>query len=183
MPGGWESTRSRACDAHRATPALRSRCALRLQRVVSSRPGANAYRTGRPRRCRTRRGEYTTPMTSPVAVGSMIQSVLRPPTLDSSPRQISKAGCWIARANENDNAQGGGDLKFALMAFKRAKASSLDWPPHKNAIPGTAAGTARKRHLTVATATSSTASCLGQVNPGSTIVGFRSIPYSITRCV
>ena len=89
----------------------------------------------------------------------------------------------MARANENANAHGSRDLKRIFMAFKRAEASSADWPPDKNAIPGTAAGTARKRQLTVASATSSTASCLGQVNPGSTMLGFRIIPSSVTRCV
>src|SRR5664279_4377719 len=103
--------------------------------------------------------------------------------LDSLPFQISKAGCWIARAKENANAQGRRDLNLTFMAFKRAEASSLGWPPDKKAIPGTAAGTARKRHLTVASATASTASCLGQVNPGSTMLGFRIIPSSVTPCV
>ncbi len=89
----------------------------------------------------------------------------------------------MARENENANAQGSRDLNLAFMAFKRAEASSAGWPPDKNAIPGTAAGTARKRHLTVASATSSTASCSGQVNPGSTMLGFRIIPSSLTLCV
>ena len=88
----------------------------------------------------------------------------------------------MARANENASAQGSRDLNLTFMAFKRAEASSLGWPPDKNAIPGTAAGTARRRHLTVASATSSTDSCFGQVNPGSTMLGFRIIPSSITRC-
>src|SRR5271166_6138185 len=83
-----------------------------------------------------------------------------------SPRQISNAGCWMARANENANAHGSRDLNRTFMAFKRAEASSLDWPPDKNVIPGTAAGTARKRHLTVASATSSAVSCWGQLKPG-----------------
>src|SRR5659263_720061 len=86
----------------------------------------------------------------------------------------------MARANENANAHGSRDLNLTFMAFNRAEASSGGWPPDKNAIPGTAAGTDRKRHRTVASATSSTVSCLGQVNPGSTILGFRSIPSSIT---
>jgi len=34
----------------------------------------------------------------------------------------------------------------------------------------------------VAFATSFTVSCLAQVNPGSTMFGFRIIPSSITRC-
>ena len=65
------------------------------------------------------------------------------------------------------------DLNRAFMAFRRAEASSADWPPDRNAIPGTAAGTARKRHLTVASATSSTVACWGQVNPGKHHVGFQ----------
>src|ERR1017187_10536965 len=86
-------------------------------------------------------------------------------TLASWPDHISMAGCWMARANENANAQGCRDLKRRFMAFNRAEASSPDWPPDKNAIPGTAAGTARNRHFTVASATSSTDSCLEPATP------------------
>src|ERR1035437_2703432 len=75
----------------------------------------------------------------------------------------------MARANENVNVQGNRDLNRTFMAFKWAEASSAGWPPDKNAMPGTAAGTARKRHFTVAAATASTAACLGQVNPGGRI--------------
>ena len=55
----------------------------------------------------------------------------------------------MARENENVNGQGSRDLNLTFMAFKRTESSSPDWPPDKNAIPGTAAGTVRKRHLTV----------------------------------
>ena len=89
----------------------------------------------------------------------------------------------MARENENASAQGSRDLNRTFMAFKRAEASSPDWPPDKNAIPGTAAGTTRNRHLTVASATTSTPSCTGQIGPGSTMLGFRIMPSSITRCV
>jgi hypothetical protein len=89
----------------------------------------------------------------------------------------------MARANENVNVQGSRDLNLTFIAFKRAEASSPDWPPDKKAIPGTAAGTVRKRRLTVASATSSTVTWLGQANPGSTMFGFRIMPSSITRCV
>ena len=61
----------------------------------------------------------------------------------------------MARANENANAQGNRDLNLTLIAFKRAEANSAGWPPDRNAIAGTAAGTARKKQLTVASATSS----------------------------
>ena len=73
-------------------------------------------------------------------------------TFSSLPCQISKAGCWMARANENANAQGSRDLNLTFIAFKRAEASSLDCPPDKNATPGIAAGTARKRHFTMLSA-------------------------------
>ena len=89
----------------------------------------------------------------------------------------------MARANEKANAHGSRDLNLKFMAFKRVEANSPDWPPDKNAMPGTDAGTARKRHLTVASATSSTVSCLEQVNPGSTMFGFSIIASCITRCV
>jgi hypothetical protein len=39
---------------------------------------------------------------------------------------------------------------FTFIAFKRDDASSPGCPPDRNATPGTAAGTARSRHLTVA---------------------------------
>jgi hypothetical protein len=78
----------------------------------------------------------------------------------------------MARENENVNAQGIRDLKRTFIAFKRAEASSLGWSPDKNATPGTAAGTVRKRVFSVASATSSTDSCVGQAKPGSTMLGF-----------
>ena len=67
-------------------------------------------------------------------------------TFSSSPRQISRAGCCMARANEKVSAQGSRDLNRTFIAFNRAEASSGDCPPDKNATAGTAAGTARKRH-------------------------------------
>ena len=66
----------------------------------------------------------------------------------------------MARANENASDQGSRDLNLTFMALSREEASSLGWPPDRKTIPGTAAGTLRKRHFTVASATSSTDSCL-----------------------
>ncbi len=68
------------------------------------------------------------------------------------------------------------------MAFNRAEANSGDCPPDKNAIPGTAAGTQRKRQSTVASATSSMDSCKGQDNAGTAMLGFRIIPSSRMPC-
>src|ERR1039458_5402108 len=101
-------------------------------------------------------------------------------TWASSPIQISKAGCWMAREKEKDRAQGSFDLNRAFMAFNRPEASSGDWPPERKVIPGTAAGTDRKRHLTVVSATSSTGSWRGQDHPGSTMLGFRRMPSKAT---
>jgi len=39
-----------------------------------------------------------------------------------------------ANANANANANGNRDLNRSFMAFKRADASSVDWPPDKNAL-------------------------------------------------
>jgi len=64
----------------------------------------------------------------------------------------------MARPNENANPQGIRGRNRTFMAFKRAEANSADWPPDKNAIPGTAAGTTRRRLWTVASATSSSVS-------------------------
>jgi len=83
----------------------------------------------------------------------------------------------MARANEKVNAQGSRDVNRTFMAFKRAEASSPDWPPDKNAIPDTAAGTARKRHPTVASATPSTVSCLGKSIKPSSIPRWVSITH------
>ena len=83
-------------------------------------------------------------------------------------------------AERERQRQGSRDRNLTFMAFKRAEASSPDWPPDKKATPGTAAGTTRKRQLTVASATSSTDPCSGQVDPGSTMLGLRIIPSGVT---
>ncbi len=94
---------------------------------------------------------------------------------------MSSAGCWIARENENVNAQGRRDLKRRFIAFSRVEANSGLCPPDRNATPGTAAGTVRSRPVTVASAISSTLSWGVEANPGSTMLGFNSIPSSSTR--
>jgi len=104
-------------------------------------------------------------------------------TLAWWPCQISKAGCWMARANENANAHGSRDLNRTFMAFKRAEASSPDWPPDKKRNPGTAAGRLAGDILPWRRPPRPPFVAWGQVNPGSTILGFRIIPSSVTRCV
>ena len=62
------------------------------------------------------------------------------------------AGCWIARANENASAHGMRRLEACrfIGVEPRIEASLADWPPERNAMPGTAAGTVRMKQLTVA---------------------------------
>jgi len=62
----------------------------------------------------------------------------------------------MAREYEKLKAHGIRDLNRIFIAFKRAEANSADWPPDRNAIAGTAAGTARRKQVTVASATSFT---------------------------
>ena len=59
-------------------------------------------------------------------------------------------------------------------------ASSSLWPPERKTIPGTAAGTFSRRQRTVASATSFTPACSGQVLPDTTMFGLSSMPSSWT---
>jgi len=117
---------------------------------------------------------------------------------------ISSAGCWMARANENASAQGNCDWKRTFMAFKRAEASSQDWPPIRTQPRnGGGHGAQQAPHRGIGNlvhvlhfvllAVGQPHSILlfadgnffhffplGQVNPGRTILGFRMIPSSIT---
>ena len=129
---------------------------------------------------------YSPRQRSPIAPGPVEQGVLRRHTLRLLASQISSAGCWMARAKENVSAHGSRDagaLNLTFMAFKRAEASSPVWPPDRNAIPG-------RRRARLAEDSSPwrrrlrpPLSCVGQVNPGSTMLGFRIMPSSITRCM
>ena len=66
----------------------------------------------------------------------------------------------LARAKENDSAQGRGvsdPFDAARIAASRDVACSPDCPPDRNATPATQAGTARRRQRSVASATSASA--------------------------
>jgi len=109
--------------------------------------------------------------------------------------------CWMARANENANAQGGATRIGRLWNSNEQRPSYWLASSTRTQIPGTAAGTACKETLTVASATSFSSLAGGRSNlgcspmatlphlhagtghPGSTMLGFRIIPSSITRCV
>ena len=70
----------------------------------------------------------------------------------ASPPHAFSAGACSARPYENDSSHGCGPIAF--IAFRCAVASSSVWPPERKTIPGTAAGTCRRKHLTVCSATS-----------------------------
>ena len=81
------------------------------------------------------------------------------PSTPSAPR------AWSARPYENDSCHGCGPSLF--IASRCAVASSSLWPPERNTMPGTAAGTRRGSTATVASATSSTdACCRARRSPG-----------------
>jgi len=54
------------------------------------------------------------------------KSFLRQMDVTFRPRQISIAGCWMARAKENARAQGSRFLNRTFMASNRADANSPD---------------------------------------------------------
>ena len=67
------------------------------------------------------------------------------------------------------------------MAFNRPVAARSLCPPERNTIPGTAAGTARRRQRIVTSATSSTAACCRQSWPGSSMPVLSNIASNTTR--
>ena len=70
-------------------------------------------------------------------------------TFAGSPPQASSADAWSARPYENESGQGPPTL---LIAFRFSVASTSDWPPDRNTIPGTFAGTCRRKQSTVSSA-------------------------------
>ena len=75
----------------------------------------------------------------------------------------------------------GRHLNRARMALKRAEVSSADWPPDRNAIAQTEAGTGRKCHSAVASVPTWSGAHCTQVRPGSSISISRIMtPSSIT---
>ena len=99
--------------------------------------------------------------------------------LAAEPFQISRAGDWSARPNEKLNFQG--TSPDSQMAFNRCVAASALCPPERNTIPGTAAGTERRKHRRVASTTSPISGCCGQSAPDKIMPVLRSISSSTTR--
>ena len=121
----------------------------------------------------------------PVASGSMQQSLLRcwdigvPAMPDIQSRVLDSTG---KRESECPRKPRFWRSCQHVHGIQRADANSPGWPPDRKAIPGTDAGTTRRRHCTVVSATSATVSCPEQANPASTMLGFTIILSSITRC-
>jgi len=67
---------------------------------------------------------------------------------------------------------------MAFMASRCSVACSGLCPPERKTIPGTAAGTVRRRQRTVASATSWTLACLGQDFPERIMLGLSNVPSS-----
>jgi hypothetical protein len=74
-------------------------------------------------------------------------------------------------------------LEFDIQGIQAGRGQFSGLTAGQECIPGTAADTALSKHRTVVAATSRTSSCLRQVNPGSTMLGFRIMPSNVTRYV
>ena len=70
-----------------------------------------------------------------------------------------------------------------FIAFRFSVDSTADCPPERKLIVGTAAGTARRNTVSVASATSSGAALRPLSEPGRTMFGLSTMPSSSTPCV
>jgi len=119
----------------------------------------------------------------PVASGSMNQSLLcrRHVGLFTFPNLQSRLLDGAGKRKRQRPGQSRLESNIHGIQTRRGQFTGLATRQERN--PRNRSGTVRKRHLTVASATSFTDACLGQVNPGSTMLGFRIMPSSVTRCV
>ena len=85
---------------------------------------------------------------------------LRGGHLVGSPAQVVSAAACRPRPYEKLISHGCGPIRF--MMFSRLVASSSLWPPDRKTMPGTAAGTCRRRQRSVRSATSSSPGWSGQ---------------------
>ena len=115
----------------------------------------------------------TPPVYWPRAARPLVSALLRSsswPAATSCPAQALRHEACSARPNEKLSLnykldpvktlcptyfQGLGTPLYWLMALRFTEASSSDWPPERNTIPGMAGGTVRARAVTVALPTSS----------------------------
>ena len=102
------------------------------------------------------------------------------PAFSSFPFQAFNAEAWRALPKLKLRFHGLGMSWIWLMALKLTEASSSDWPPDRNTMPGTAAGTVLLKAVTVARATCSGDAFLAHFCPGVTILGLRSVPSKYT---
>lgn len=92
--------------------------------------------------------------------------------LAADPFHVFRAASCSARPKEKLNVHG--TTPAAQMAFNRSVAATSLCPPERKTIPGTAAGTVRRKQRIVASATSATVACFAHFEPDKTIPVFRS---------
>src|ERR1035438_2490013 len=98
--------------------------------------------------------EYSPRTARPLHLARWWRAAWEAATLSGEPFQILSAGAWSARPKEKLNLQGASPAR--QMAFNRSVATSSVCPPERNTIPGTAAGTARRKQRRVVSATTTT---------------------------
>ena len=98
-------------------------------------------------------------------------------TLAGSPPHASSADACSARPYENESGHGPPSW---LIALRFSVASTSDWPPERNTIPGTSAGTWRRKLCTVSSRDRLRASaCVGQPLPGDHHVRLEQRPAQV----
>ena len=103
----------------------------------------------------------------------------RPSRSRRVPPHARIAGSCSARAYENERIHGLAPA-IAFIALRFAVASSGLCPPDRKLIVGTAAGTVRRSTRSVASATCSGVALAAFLLPGSTMLGFSTMPSSLT---
>src|SRR5262249_54562284 len=111
---------------------------------------------------------------SAVALSAMIENLLRRRHIGSL--AFPRLQRWILQGARVRKLTCHGWGPMAFIALRCSVALSALWPPDKNAIPGTAAGTVRLKQRSVRSATSSPPACLGLSFPDITMLGLRIIP-------
>ena len=86
----------------------------------------------------------------------------------------------MARAKENANAQGSRDLEPDIHGVQAGRGQFTGLPARQEGYPRNGGRDARRRHLTVASATSSTRRLRATGQPRNTMLGLRIMPSSIT---
>src|SRR5438132_12833974 len=128
-------------------------------------------------------GEYLPSVAADVSFARCRKARCALETLAGFPDQAFCGAACRPRPYEKDNVHGARTFAaYRLIASRLIVASSSDWPPERNTIPGTAAGTVARKHSTVRRATSSGPARFEASLADRTMFGLRSIPSRRTRC-